>query len=220
MNRLDFQTHLWISFLFFFWPHCAACGMLVPQPGIEPMPPALGAQSLNHWTTREVALNFCIKEKYKQYTQDCDSFIHSSKWSNVLRALLRQLCFIWVDGAAAFLHKSFEQYCQEKFKWFKSHSQGFPGGAVVENLPANAGDMGSSPGLGRSHMPRISWAREPQLLSLRVWSLCSATREAAIVRGPRTAMKSGPPPPACRNWRKPSHRNKDPTQLKINKLIN
>ena len=31
---------------------------------------------------------------------------------------------------------------------------GFPGGAVVENLPADAGDMGSSPGLGRSHMPR------------------------------------------------------------------
>ena len=30
--------------------------------------------------------------------------------------------------------------------------QGFPGGAVVENLPANPGDMGSSPGLGRSHM--------------------------------------------------------------------
>ena len=39
---------------------------------------------------------------------------------------------------------------------------GFPGGAVVENLPANAGDTGSSPGLGRSHMPRSSWAREPQ----------------------------------------------------------
>ena len=31
---------------------------------------------------------------------------------------------------------------------------GFPGGAVVENLPANAGDMGSSPGLGRSLMLR------------------------------------------------------------------
>ena len=29
----------------------------------------------------------------------------------------------------------------------------FPGGAVVKNLPANAGDTGSSPGLGRSHMP-------------------------------------------------------------------
>ena len=69
---------------------------------------------------------------------------------------------------------------------------GFPGGAVVESLPANAGDTGSSPGLGRSHMPRSGWAREPQLLSLRVWSLCPATGEAAIVKGPRTAMKSGP----------------------------
>ena len=63
---------------------------------------------------------------------------------------------------------------------------------MVENLPANAGDMGSSPGLGRSHMPRSNWAREPQLLSLCIWSLCSATREAATVRGPRTTMKNGP----------------------------
>ena len=36
----------------------------------------------------------------------------------------------------------------------KCSLQGFPGGAVVENLPANAGDTGSSPGLGGSHMPR------------------------------------------------------------------
>ena len=63
---------------------------------------------------------------------------------------------------------------------------------MVENLPANAGDTGSSPGLGRSHMPRSNWAREPQLLNLRVWSLCSTKEEAAMVRGPRTAMKSGP----------------------------
>ena len=58
---------------------------------------------------------------------------------------------------------------------------------MVDNLPANAGDTGSSPGLGGSHMPRSNWAREPQLLSLR-----SATREAAIMRGPRITMKSGP----------------------------
>ena len=30
----------------------------------------------------------------------------------------------------------------------------FPVGAVVKNPPANAGDMGLSPGLGRSHMPQ------------------------------------------------------------------
>ena len=76
--------------------------------------------------------------------------------------------------------------------WNKKSLWGFPGGAVVENLPANAGDTGSSPGLGRFHMPRSNWAHEPQLLSLRVWSLCSTTREATTVRGPRTAMKSGP----------------------------
>ena len=31
-----------------------ARGILVPQQQIEPAPPALQAQSLNHWTTREV----------------------------------------------------------------------------------------------------------------------------------------------------------------------
>ena len=36
----------------------------------------------------------------------------------------------------------------------KNLQTGFPGGAVVENLPANAGDTGSSRGLGRSHIPR------------------------------------------------------------------
>ena len=38
----------------------------------------------------------------------------------------------------------------------KMYLQGFPGGAVVESLPANAGDTGSSPGLGGSHMPRCN----------------------------------------------------------------
>ena len=70
--------------------------------------------------------------------------------------------------------------------------RGFPGGAAVESLPADAGDTGSIPGPGGSRVPRSGWAREPQLLSLRIWSLCSAAGEAAMVRGPRTAMKSGP----------------------------
>ena len=43
----------------------------------------------------------------------------------------------------------------------------FPGGSVVKNPPANAGDMGSSPGPGRSHMPWSNETRAPQLLSLR-----------------------------------------------------
>ena len=35
----------------------------------------------------------------------------------------------------------------------------FTGGAVVKNPPANAGDAGSIPGPGRSHMPRVAPAR-------------------------------------------------------------
>ena len=35
----------------------------------------------------------------------------------------------------------------------KSAGEDFPGGAVVKNPPANAGDTGLSPGLGRSHVP-------------------------------------------------------------------
>ena len=38
---------------------------------------------------------------------------------------------------------------------------------MVKNPPANAGDMGSSPGPGRSHMPQSNEACEPQLLNLR-----------------------------------------------------
>ena len=32
-------------------------GDLVPWPGIEPSPPTLGAQSLSHWTTRDIPRN-------------------------------------------------------------------------------------------------------------------------------------------------------------------
>ena len=69
---------------------------------------------------------------------------------------------------------------------------------MVENLPANAGDAGSSPGLGGSHMPRSGWARGPQLLSLRVWSLCSATREAATEKRPAHRDEEWPPLAATR----------------------
>ena len=35
-------------------------------------------------------------------------------------------------------------------KWWTSSLWGFPGGSVVKTPPANTGDPGSSPGLGRS----------------------------------------------------------------------
>ena len=49
-TKWDVDTQL---FVFNFWPHSVACGILVPQPGIETAPSVLGAQSLNHWTGKE-----------------------------------------------------------------------------------------------------------------------------------------------------------------------
>ena len=37
---------------------------------------------------------------------------------------------------------------------FKIIIGGFPGGTVVKNPPANAGNTGSNPGLERFHMPQ------------------------------------------------------------------
>ena len=48
-----------ILFFLNFWLHCPTCGILVPGPGIKLSPSALEAQSLNHWTTREVPI-LCI----------------------------------------------------------------------------------------------------------------------------------------------------------------
>ena len=87
---------------------------------------------------------------------------------------------------------------------------------MVESLPANARDTGSSPGLGRSHVPRSNWAREPQLLSLRVWSLCSAAGEATIMRGLRTAMKSGPHLPQLEKALAQKRRPNTAKNIKIN----
>ena len=39
------------------------------------------------------------------------------------------------------------------FKKLKIELLDFPGGTVVKDPPAKAGDTGSIPGLGRSHMP-------------------------------------------------------------------
>ena len=57
-----FYNFIYLCFNF-IWPHHAACGILVPWPGIKPMFPVLGVWSLNHWTTREVARGSYIKAR-------------------------------------------------------------------------------------------------------------------------------------------------------------
>ena len=55
-----FRHYLFKFFCFllvfkFFLPHCMACRILFPQPEMEPAPPAVEAQILNHWTARAAA---------------------------------------------------------------------------------------------------------------------------------------------------------------------
>ena len=70
---------------------------------------------------------------------------------------------------------------------------------MVKNPPASAGDTGSSPGPGRSHMPWSNYARAPQLLSLRfraresqLLSPRSTTTEARVPRA-RALQQEKPP---------------------------
>ena len=56
--------------------------------------------------------------------------------------------FKWESGGALKNTPSVELFLLKRVVW------DFPGGAVVKNLPANAGDMGSIPSPGRSYMPQ------------------------------------------------------------------
>ena len=57
-----------LFFCFIFWPCCMACRILVPWPGVNPRPPALGAQRLNHWTAREAPVSLPV------FNEQCHCF--------------------------------------------------------------------------------------------------------------------------------------------------
>ena len=86
---------------------------------------------------------------------------------------------------------------------------GFPGGTVVKNPPANAGDTGSSPGQGRSHMPRSTkpmghnyWACALEPASHNYWAhkpqLLKPVRLEPVLRNKRSHHSE-----------KPAHRNEE-----------
>ena len=70
------------------------------------------------------------------------------------------------------------------FQYIKILGWDFPGGTENKNPPANAGDMGLIPGLGKSHM---------------LWSLLAATTEACVPLEPIICNKR-------------SHGNEKPTR--------
>ena len=76
----------WHSGIFILACGIFSCSMqdLIPWPGIEPGPPALGARSLDRWTTREVPRTFFL------FFKSCwDFFIFWLCWVLVARSSLQ-----------------------------------------------------------------------------------------------------------------------------------
>ena len=113
---------------------------------------------------------------------------------------------------------------QSGLPWWLSH----------RNPPANAGNMGSVPGLGGSHEPRNNLAQSPQLSTCALepgnhsygphgppdWSLhtsspCCATREITAVRSLQKSLQLGSSPHSLQLEKSCS--NEDLAQSKINK---
>ena len=77
--RPDHKVTSWTAVLFIFkiyllffiyLLHCPACEILVPRPGMGPVPPTVEAWSLNHWTAREVPA-VLFKKKSVKHPNDC-----------------------------------------------------------------------------------------------------------------------------------------------------
>ena len=120
--------------------------------------------------------------------------IASKIWATVKvnPRILTQLPDSMVQSLIFFLKKQIKKSAKKN----KKECRGFSDGSVVKNLPANAGDTGLIPDLGRSHMlwnysahvPRLlslcSRAQEPQLLSPH-----AAIRETATMRSPHCSKE-------------------------------
>ena len=113
----------------------AAHAILVPQKGMELMPPEVQMQSPNHWTTREVS--YLIVVLIYTSLKTIVLSIVSCAYISFGEKFIKTFCFFLKLGCLF--------YCciEEVF-------MGFPGGSQVRNPPANSGDWGSNPGSGSS----------------------------------------------------------------------
>ena len=102
------------------------------------------------------------KARVQQWRPNADKI---NEWMNEWKKERKVVCddgtVLYPDGNVGYMNPYMESIAQKKHtqqlkkpnnpikKWAEGY---FPDGTVVKNPPVNAGDMGSSPGLGRSHM--------------------------------------------------------------------
>ena len=105
----------------------------------------LGTQSLSHWTTRKFSRQKNLKKEKSTFGPGST---HTSFYFSFFKCPLRwnrSVC--WIIKPQVSQHSFNTESCFSH-QWGKT--QGFPGGSVVKNSPASAGDVGLIPGSGRS----------------------------------------------------------------------
>ena len=75
---------------FLFWPHCMACGIFVPWPGVEPGPSAVTTWNPKHYTANEFPVPYC----FDYFTFVVQSLVIEPGSSSSV--FLSQDCFGWV----------------------------------------------------------------------------------------------------------------------------
>ena len=79
------STSLSFSLLLRFWLHLTTSGILVPQLGIKSVPPALGMQCLNHWTTRKIPKQSFDRTWGEKGPRETESnFLTKVQWDSTL----------------------------------------------------------------------------------------------------------------------------------------
>ena len=104
--------------------------------------------------------------------------------------------------------------------WFsklRCQGLGSPGSSVVKTTPTNAGDTGSIPDPGRSHMLRCATTTEPMLSSLgntatEPMCLESELCNKTVYHSEKPANHSWRASSACHSERQSLRSNKDPAQ--------
>ena len=156
ISELKALTHHLISFFFFFNLTAAGltCSMqdLFPWPGIEPRPPALGAQSLSHWTTTLfLKIGFCTHTHTRLYSSSTQFLVQEATlseecWQTSMcpkttdRMMARDLetpphrherSWWWgiQDNNGCCLQKGFDVWCRRG--WTHLASEGRTGGAYM-----------------------------------------------------------------------------------------
>lgn len=80
-------------YYYFFWLGCMAWGILVPHPGIEPIPPAVEVWSLHHCTTMEVSRCPSYKLLMGGFLKILSSIEEFSRFCLVMFGLISKILF-------------------------------------------------------------------------------------------------------------------------------